>query len=385
MSPASASQAGVMNCPACGHRQQVSNQCESCGIVFSEYRRNPTVTTPARKVGTAPAAAATPSPVQAGGTASPSPLRDDWRDNWMDSEDNEPGEEHYLALFFGPPIDLYLTKCERYLSGPRTRFGLSWNWAAFFSPFIWSLYRKMWGWSLVIFVTEVIVPMLLIVMGTYEIISSQLVYLGYAVVVLNRLFWPLLANFLYCSHARGTLRRLHMMAPNYAAEIDIATAGGVSVGAVLAGLAVAAVMSLFLWSVVDSVSEPEQVVFLPEQFERPRSVEQNEVERPSVVGDLTGLSGLGKSTENKWIATRRLLHAIGEQVNTWLAKGQGREVAQLTLLKLRQETGLTGQQLKDAWGADIQFIPNNKGYRLISSGPDRLFGTADDIQYQQVR
>ena len=45
---------------------------------------------------------------------------------------------------------------------------------------------------------------------------------------------------------------------------------------------------------------------------------------------------------------------------------------------------LPADAVQDAWGGEIQYIPDNEGYRLISAGPDRLFGTADDIQYRRV-
>lgn len=31
--------AGLMTCPACGHRQLVARQCDECGVVFAEFNR----------------------------------------------------------------------------------------------------------------------------------------------------------------------------------------------------------------------------------------------------------------------------------------------------------------------------------------------------------
>jgi hypothetical protein len=310
--------------------------------------------------------------------------QDVWGNDWLDSgEDIELDERHYLALFFGPPPERYLDVCGAYLAGPRTRLRLGWNWGAVFSPFVWSLYRKMWGWSLIIFVTEIFLPVLLIVLGSYGVGSEKLVTVGYAGLIANRLFWPALANYLYCRYARNTLQRLHMLAPNYATEIDIATAGGVSTSSVLVGLAVAAVMSVFLWSVVDSMHESKQLAQLPKALELTESAELADMGRPRP-NDVTGVTGAELPLGNRWVATRRMLRFIGQKANAWLTEHPGAEPSQLSVFRLREEYSLSADALRDAWGSEIQFIPDNEGYRLISSGPDRLFGTADDIQYRRV-
>jgi len=382
-SPRSSSftEAGMMHCPACGHRQMVANRCESCGIVFSEYHRDSAAAMQAQaQKPPSPKVPAEPAVTGSAAAASSSTGRDPWRDDWLDSEESQPDEQYYLALFYGPPAEHYLNACQRYLSGPRTRFGLSWNWAAFFSPFVWSLYRKMWGWSLILFFTEVFAPVLLIVMGAYDIVSSQLVHLGYVLIALNRLVWPALANFLYCSHARKVLQRMHSMAPNYAAEIDIATAGGVSTGAVLVGLAVAGVIGMLLWSLVDSINEPKQVFYIPEQntVSSTGLAEGNGFNRGADAS-----STQGQAPENKWVATRRVLQTLGQKADAFLVENPDAEPTQLSIFRLREEFGLPPELLQDAWGAEIQFIPNNQGYRVISSGPDRLFGTVDDLLYQR--
>lgn len=372
---AASSRAGVMHCPACGFEQQVSERCVSCGIVFSEY--NAAV----RRAGARPAAAAASAsyvPQSPRPAASRHPV--DLRTGWLDGEeDNEPDERGYLGLFFGEQAELYLERCDRYLGGPRTRFALGWNWGAVFSPFIWALYRKLWGWSAVIFVTEVFVPALLIILGAYEISSSGLIYLGYLALLANRLFWPAVANYLYCRHARLTLQRLHMMSPNYAAEIDIATAGGTSTSSVLVGLSVAAVMMVFLWSVVDSVHKSTQQVLPMSLFDPSESVRSAIPEQPA-----TPEAARRDSEQNQWVQTRSQLRLLGEQVNAWLSDRSEATAIDLNLYRLREDLSLSREMFTDAWNTEVQYIPDIEGYRLISAGPDRLFGTADDMQYRRV-
>jgi len=376
--------AGMMHCPACGQEQLVSKSCVACGVVYADFnhqRAGTSVPPPAETVPKEPIA---PSPLSSKNTHA----QDNWHEAWADFDDiDEPGENFHLSLFFGEKADIFLMACERYMKGPSTRFALGWNWAAVFSPFIWIMYRKMWGWGLLVFVTEIFLPALLITIGSYDPLSSELTYLGVMLLVLNRLFWPAVVNFLYCRYARSSVQHLHMMAPNYAAEIDIATAGGVSNVSVLVGLALAGVMSVLLVSLVASVEDNERFVQEQRSYKDSGDAELTDFEgRNASPDDVTGVGEVG-STEpkNKWIATRTKLRFLGQKVNGWIAEHAAvTDATQLNLFKLRQELSLKPVELKDGWGGDVQFIPDTEGYRLISAGPDKLFGTADDIQYRRV-
>lgn len=379
--------AGRMHCPACGHEQLVSNRCSACGIVFAQYNRAQS-TSPSADVPPAPTSKPAAAPESAASASVDTHARDNWHDAWGDfDEDAPPDESAYLGIFFGEKAETYLQRCERFIKGPRSRFALSWNWGAVLSPFVWSLYRKMWGWGLLIFIAEIFVPVLLITLGSYRMLDGLYVTLGYLMLVANRLFWPAVANYLYCRHARSSVQQLHMMSPNYATEIDIATAGGTSNSSVLVGAIMAAVMSVFLWSLVDSIHENGQQG-VHEQLVQ--SLDRGESEArpadPSLAEDMLGISGKGKAaSQNKWVATRHKLRGVGVAVNRWMAEHAGvTDSAQLNLFKLRETMNLPADAVQDAWGGEIQYIPDTEGYRLISAGPDRLFGTADDIQYRRV-
>lgn len=370
-------EAGRMRCPACGHQQLVSNRCDACGVVFAEYHRG--VAQPRAAASANAAATVAPAP-----PAQPKLEGHRTDDVWRDFvDDNEPDERYYLSLFFGDRAEKYLKVCDRLMRGPRTRFGLGWNWAAVFSPFIWALYRKMWGWGVVIFITEIFLPLILIVLGSYQMPSEKLVYLGYLGMVANRLVWPLVLDFLYCRHARSSLQQLHMMSPNYAAEIDIATAGGVSNSSVMVGVALATVMAVFLWSLVDSVYDSSRQVVQQRVLD---TTTPGGVSGAKSIDDVTGLTTADTAAQqNHWVGTRTRLRALGQKVNAWLAEHSAvTDTSQLNLFKLRQELSLASTELTDAWGGEVQYIPDTEGYRLISAGPDRLFGTADDIQYRRI-
>jgi hypothetical protein len=111
---------------------------------------------------------------------------------------------------------------------------------------------------------------------------------------------------------------------------------------------------------------------------------------PQVSRSAPGTDGARPSgslpPENKWVATRSRLRALGARIDAWRSGGASAPVdpAALTLARLQSEAGIKDEYWRDAWETRIQFIPGTDGYRLVSAGPDQLFGTADDIQFRKV-
>jgi len=304
-----------------------------------------------------------------------------WRKAWGDfHEDLEPDEPDRRALFVGPGNPYYMAVFERFRKSDHPGFVFSWNWAAVPSPFLWALHRKLWLWALLIGITEVVLPVILLFFGLNDIVSDKLVYIAYMGVIGNRLFWPALLNHLYFRHVEGMLLRLHDMVA-YVADTDVASSGGVSKSAVFVGLAFSGVLILFVWSFIDSLQGPNQLV-------------ENRLATLPDRADLVELQGsrsLGAGTEevrkeeNRWVVTRSKLRTLGQAVNQWMThKAASGGPTQLNLFKLREDMDLSQESLQDGWSNDVQYIPDNEGYRLISAGPDKLFGTADDIQYRRV-
>ena len=175
-----------------------------------------------------------------------------------------------------------------------------------------------------------------------------------------------------------------MMSPNYAAEVDIRTTGGVSGSASFVGLAVAAVLCVFVWSVVDSVHDTSVEASMRQNLDQKGAgLMENRMGADSDA--MPGQDSADGQTENKWIATRSQLRFLGQKLNERLTQSaSGSDTSQISLYRLRQELNLQPDALQDAWGGQVQYIPDTEGYRLISAGPDQLFGTADDIQYRRV-
>lgn len=241
-------QAGLMRCPACGHEQIVAETCGACGVnfeAFNRQRRRIKEGAIPRGPLVQPSPAANPRPA--------SPPKDRGKPCLEDLEDDVPEEEVELTLFVGPKAAHYREVFERFGSPDRPRWVMSWNWGAALSPFLWMLYRKMWSWVPVVALTEVLAPLVILVLDARGVLSPGMDAAAYMLIVVNRLFWPAAADFLYFRHVRVSINRLHRMSLARAHELEIIVAGGVSRTAVFLGIAFALVMGLSFWNIVDAL------------------------------------------------------------------------------------------------------------------------------------
>lgn len=394
--------AGLMHCPACGHQQLVADTCDACGIHFAEYNRAESAGRfAAQGGGAAPMPAAqrkhrTAAPIQPdrpvhrgfAGQAGRSMHRDihsearsGWRSDWLDGEDSAPTEDYHINLFMGMRSGHLVDACQRMKLGRRTHIKLTWTWGAVISPFLWAMYRKMYLVGLIILMAEVVLPVMLISWGSQPDVSDKYAYLGFAGVIANRLFWPTLMKYLYCGHCRRTIMYLHRMSPTFAPDIDIATRGGTSRTAAFLGAVMAIVVTLLTWSIVDNAhgflkqqraifaAPPTPAIQVPEPDKATEAQKQAE--------ELVN--------ENKWVATRNRLRILGQQVNRWLRKeGQSLDPATLDAERLASLLNLPEDRLTDGWGNKVRFISDGKGYRLVSTGPDGVFGNSDDVEYRRI-
>lgn len=339
---------------------------------------------PPRLMPTSPAAAAAASRPQ--GNA-PRPDRSHagqrWRDAWADSHvEDEPDEEERLATFVGPAAPGYLRRFARVRQNNQPALRASWNWGAVPSPFLWALYRKLWLWALIIGIVEVVVPVVILILAQQEVLPARFATLAYLSMLANRVFWPAVADYLYFRHTHFSLIRLFRMSPGYASELDIANIGGVNRSAVLVGIAFSGVFTLFVWSLVTSVHSGDRELFESRISELARQQDLSTVQTP---GQVVDDGKRHQREENRWTTSRRKLRELGQLITTWMARrSTSQDPTQLSLFRLREDMGVPQESLLDGWGNEIHFLPDNEGYRLISAGPDQLFGTADDILYRRV-
>jgi Tfp pilus assembly major pilin PilA len=117
-------------------------------------------------------------------------------------------DEDY-ALFIGKNSDKYLAKFKKFNLTGEDSFAATWHWPAFFVPFFWLLYRKLYLWALLVFIVGLI-P-----------------YVGFAAMVV----FGISANYLYYTHAKNKLLEVKTAQPP-ASDVQrvaaIARRGGVN-------------------------------------------------------------------------------------------------------------------------------------------------------------
>ncbi|MCW8890081.1 MAG: hypothetical protein OQL20_05415 [Sedimenticola sp.] len=75
------------------------------------------------------------------------------------------------------------------------------------------------------------------------------------------------------------------------------------------------------------------------------------------------------------------LEQLNRSVNVWMIQyGSGFNPTQVTLERLQQDLGMSDKDMMDGWGTALRFEPEAQLYRVISAGPDKSFGTGDDLK-----
>lgn len=84
--------------------------------------------------------------------------------------------------------------------------------------------------------------------------------------------------------------------------------------------------------------------------------------------------------------TRLKLQSLAQSVRVWMVQfGGGYETDQVTLPRLQRDMGVSDEDLTDTWGTKIRYLPVENEFSITSAGPDRAFGTADDVTVRQKR
>ena len=84
--------------------------------------------------------------------------------------------------------------------------------------------------------------------------------------------------------------------------------------------------------------------------------------------------------ESKRALTQQRLESLGRSVRAWIKFYGSGDPEQLTLDRMQQDLVLPEAEMLDAWGTAIAYQPGGASYTMLSAGPDRMFGTADDLK-----
>lgn len=125
------------------------------------------------------------------------------------------------ATFVGSNSGKYLAKFNKFGIEGNEHFTLTWHWPAFFVTSLWMVYRRMYGWAILAFITQFI-PLV------------QLFAL---------IFWPIMAHYIYFKHAKKNLIRIKQLPLTQETQkIEIAARGGVGPVAVLLGIIIVLIL-----------------------------------------------------------------------------------------------------------------------------------------------
>jgi len=132
--------------------------------------------------------------------------------------------ERRQAHFIVENVDDYLPRFDKFQQGVQSHFVFTWHWPAFFVPFFWAMYRKLWGWSVIIFISSIFWP-------------------------LTNIFWAITANYIYFRHSERKIKKIREKFPPDEIDEKLAEAGGTSSTAMAAAmLAVLLLMTGVYWS-----------------------------------------------------------------------------------------------------------------------------------------
>ena len=111
------------------------------------------------------------------------------QNNISDFDEPEPrnpvhDKDRDMKRFIGEGAKEYLEVFRKFRNGRPRHFLFTWHWPAMFAPFMWSLYRKMWVWSVIIFL-------------------SGIIFWPF-----SNLLWASTANYLYYRHAQRVIKRI---------------------------------------------------------------------------------------------------------------------------------------------------------------------------------
>jgi len=140
--------------------------------------------------------------------------------------------EDDLAAFVGKNAEKYLAKFRSFRQDGSDSFAVTWHWPAFFFSFWWSLYRKMYGWAVLV------------------LFLGLIPYLGF----LSMIAYGISGNYIYYRHARQKVREItaQPMSP-VERSAALARTGGVNKSVVI----VVALLLVALIGILVAIAVPQ--------------------------------------------------------------------------------------------------------------------------------
>ena len=327
----------MKTCPKCGYEQVGGDTCENCGVVFDKVL--------GRQV--------------------------DAEDAWRKEAQREYKPEELLPEFLATNEDKYIPKFRHFerLGG---KFSLGWHWPAAFVPFLWAMYRKLWGWAAIIWVTSYLIP-LGIQLGIMSSLADGgfpngfVMMASWLVGLVLWLVWPLTANYLYYRHAMPRVKSIAARFKGDEALDRAADAGGVSGGAVVLGI----VLNIALFIGIATLLGPKMADMSQNMLENLGGTIEN--------GDGEPRRLLDKNATPEEIETMSALKALAVITRIWMIQHGATSTELLTEARLNEDMQIQDDAWLDGWKHKIRFTPGADRYSFRSAGADGEFDSSDDL------
>lgn len=128
-----------------------------------------------------------------------------------------------FAAFIGKNSEKYLARFRSFVHGGEDAFAVTWHWPAFFVPFFWMLYRKLYGWSVL------------------ALLLGLIPYVG----IMSHIAFGIAAHYIYYRHAKEKLLGLKARSSSETERAaNVAAAGGVNKVAVILAMVLAVIILL---------------------------------------------------------------------------------------------------------------------------------------------
>jgi len=293
--------AAGFSCPKCGQAQVPGESCSGCGVIFAKLQGQPDM----------------PANVESAAET---------RDERLDE-----------AMFVGNNSDRYREQFSKFRRGRQNSYEVTWHWPALFVPFYWAMYRKMWGWSIVIFLSFVLWPF-------------------------TNFLWAMSANYLYFGHMNSKLAFLRKKSRGMSEdewEEKIMSAGGTSTMAMVLGIALTVFVGYQYVKGLGGVMSQKMAQVQAEAVndQMPKSV----IKTPQGTQTFLNMNVLTIG-----------IKLAAQDPDSGIVPGEDID-AIAGILKLPPKA------IKDGWGRALSLEVESEGFVLASAGPDGDFGTEDDL------
>lgn len=230
--------------------------------------------------------------------------------------------------FIGKNADKYLTTFEKFTVNSADQFALTWHWPAFFIPFFWALYRKLYLWAFVAL-----------------LLSSVGVKIPYVGFLVPNIIFGIAGNYIYYTRVKKKTLQIRQIYSSSDTQrtAELARAGGVS------NLALTVLLIIPILGIIAAIAVPNLLT----------AIQRSKVSR-----------------------TKAYMRAIGIALGSYKDDHDNYPI-QPTEINFSNEilpSSYYAGAFQDGWENGFRYVSEHgTSYKLISYGKDRVEGKSSSV------